>query len=94
MKVTILIIFLFAFDLLFGQLNQNFDVGNFLPLGWSEYHSGVNALKDTNGRANSLTKSALFDDESGVDTSCMIMSQITNFGRQFAVLMMPMATVI
>lgn len=61
-----------------AQINQNFDVGSFLPVGWSEYHSGTDALKDTNERAYSPTKSALFDDEFGTDTSWMVLAQITN----------------
>lgn len=61
-----------------AQINQNFDSGGFLPTGWSEYHSGVNALKDTTERSHSATKSALFDDEYGTDTSWMVMSQLSN----------------
>lgn len=63
---------------LMSQINQNFDLGGFLPVGWSEYHSGVDALTDTNLRYNTPTKSALFDDVSNVDSSWMILSQITN----------------
>lgn len=78
MKKIVGVLFLLGFNLIHAQINQNFDLGGFLPVGWTEYHSGVNALKDTNARAKSPTKSALFDDEFGTDTSWMILSQLNN----------------
>ena len=71
-------IFLLSIKTITGQINQSFDGGSFLPAGWSQYHSGTNALSDTTNRFHSPTKSALFDDEDNVDSSWMITSQILN----------------
>lgn len=78
MRIIIVLIFLLSIKTVVSQINQSFDVGSFLPAGWSQYHSGVNALIDTTNRFNSSTKSALFDDKPNVDSSWMILSQITS----------------
>ncbi len=55
---------------------ENFDSGTFPPIGWQEYHSGVDALTDSNIRAYSVPNSSVFDDAFGVDTSWLVTSVV------------------
>lgn len=66
-----------------AQISQNFDGGTFPPAGWQEYHTGVDALYDTNIRAYSNPNSTLFDDEFGTDTSWLVFPQISNLGANY-----------
>lgn len=66
------------------QLIQDFESGTFPPVGWSETHTGVDALDQTTSESNTGTYSALFDDEDFVDTSKLFTPIITglNTGSQ------------
>ncbi len=67
-----------------STINEDFEGnGSFPPLGWSEYHTGVDALIATTVRSFSPDSAALFSDVSGVDTSWFITPKIANVGADF-----------
>jgi hypothetical protein len=56
---------------------ETFDAAGWPPAGWSEYHTGVDALEKTADRAYSPDSAAIFNDITGVDSSWFVTSQIT-----------------
>lgn len=68
----LILIFSFSIVSLSAQVTESFDGAIFPPSNWQEFHTGANALHDTSSRFYSPTKSALFDDDFGVDTSWLV----------------------
>ena len=58
------------------QLTEDFESGTWPPVGWTEYHTGIDALDESTAQSYSPTHSAFFDDISGVDSSWFVTPQI------------------